>query len=95
MQRALRSRDRGCRFPGCTHDRFIDAHHIKHWVNGGKISLDNLVLLCRRHHRLVHEGSFLSASKNLKLQDIVRLVKKKAAARKFWTGGRKVPEADA
>jgi hypothetical protein len=58
MQRALRSRDRGCRFPGCTHDRFIDAHHIKHCANGGKTSLDNLVLLCRRHHRLVHEGGF-------------------------------------
>jgi hypothetical protein len=58
MQRALRSRDHGCRFPGCTHDRFVDAHHIRHWANGGKTSLDNLVLLCRRHHRLVHEGGF-------------------------------------
>jgi hypothetical protein len=58
MQRALRSRDHGCRFPGCTHDRFIDAHHIRHWANGGETSLDNLVLLCRRHHRLVHEGGF-------------------------------------
>jgi hypothetical protein len=58
MQRALRSRDHGCRFPGCTHDRFVDAHHIRHWANGGKTSLDNLILLCRRHHRLVHEGGF-------------------------------------
>jgi hypothetical protein len=58
MQRALRSRDSGCRFPGCTHDRFNDAHHIRHWANGGETSLDNLVLLCRRHHRLVHEGEF-------------------------------------
>jgi hypothetical protein len=58
MQRALRSRDHGCRFPGCTHDRFVDAHHIRHWANGGETSLDNLVLLCRRHHRLVHEGGF-------------------------------------
>jgi len=58
MQRALRSRDNGCRFPGCTHDRFVDAHHIQHWANGGMTSLDNLVLLCRRHHRLVHEGGF-------------------------------------
>jgi hypothetical protein len=58
MQRALRSRDNGCRFPGCTHDRFVDAHHIRHWANGGETSLDNLVLLCRRHHRLVHEGGF-------------------------------------
>jgi len=58
MHRALRSRDHGCRFPGCTHDRFVDAHHIRHWANGGETSLDNLALLCRRHHRLVHEGGF-------------------------------------
>ena len=58
MQRALRSRDGGCRFPGCTHDRFVDAHHIRHWANGGETSLDNLALLCRRHHRQVHEGGF-------------------------------------
>ena len=58
MQRALRSRGHGCRFPGCTHDRFVDAHHIRHWANGGETSLDNLTLLCRRHHRLVHEGGF-------------------------------------
>jgi hypothetical protein len=58
MQRALRSRDSGCRFPGCTHDRFVNAHHIRHWANGGETSLDNLVLLCSRHHRLVHEGGF-------------------------------------
>jgi len=58
MLRALRSRDHGCRFPGCNHDRFVDAHHIRHWANGGETSLDNLVLLCRRHHRLVHEGGF-------------------------------------
>lgn len=58
MQRALRSRDGGCRFPGCTCRRFVDAHHIRHWANGGETSLENLVLLCRRHHRLVHEGGF-------------------------------------
>ncbi len=58
MQRALRSRDGGCCFPGCTHDLFVDAHHIKHWADGGETSLDNLTLLCRRHHRLVHEGGF-------------------------------------
>ncbi len=57
MQRALRSRDGGCRFPGCTHDRFVDAHHIRHWADGGETSFDNLALLCR-HHRLVHEGGF-------------------------------------
>jgi hypothetical protein len=54
--RALRSRDRGCRYPGCTHTRFVDGHHIEHWAHGGATRLSNLVLLCRRHHRLVHEG---------------------------------------
>ena len=58
MRRALRSRDQGCRFPGCTNTRFVDGHHIKHWADGGETSLDNLVLLCRHHHHLVHEGGF-------------------------------------
>jgi hypothetical protein len=52
----LRSRDRGCRYPGCTHTRFVDGHHVEHWARGGATRLSNLVLLCRRHHRLVHEG---------------------------------------
>jgi hypothetical protein len=56
IRRALRARDDGCRFPGCTHKYFIDGHHIRHWADGGDTSLDNLVQLCRRHHRLVHEG---------------------------------------
>jgi len=54
LRRALESRDRGCRFPGCGL-RFTDAHHIVHWADGGETSLTNLVLLCRRHHRRVHE----------------------------------------
>jgi hypothetical protein len=58
LRRALRSRDGGCRFPGCTHDRFVDAHHIQHWADGGETSVENLVHLCRRHHRLIHEGGF-------------------------------------
>ncbi len=58
MRRALVARDGGCRFPGCTHTKFVDGHHIQHWANGGETCLDNLVLLCRRHHRLVHEGGF-------------------------------------
>lgn len=57
-RRALRSRDRGCRFPGCEHRRFVDAHHIEHWARGGETALENLVELCRHHHRLVHEGDF-------------------------------------
>ena len=58
IMRALRVRDGGCRFPGCTHTRFVDGHHIKHWADGGETKLTNLVLLCRRHHGLVHEGGF-------------------------------------
>jgi hypothetical protein len=57
-RRALQRRDQGCRFPGCTCTRFVDAHHIHHWADGGETNMDNLVLLCRRHHRLVHEGGF-------------------------------------
>jgi len=58
IRRALQARDGGCRFPGCTHTKFVDGHHIRHWADGGETSLDNLVLLCRHHHRLVHEGGF-------------------------------------
>ncbi|MCP4332024.1 MAG: DUF222 domain-containing protein [Gammaproteobacteria bacterium] len=58
MRRALQARDSGCRFPGCNHRRFVDAHHIRHWAEGGDTSIDNLMLLCRHHHRLVHEGGF-------------------------------------
>ena len=56
MHRALRARDEGCRFPGCTHKHFVDAHHIEHWAKGGETKLTNLVQLCRTHHRMVHEG---------------------------------------
>jgi hypothetical protein len=58
MRRALKARDGGCRFPGCTNHKFVDGHHIIHWADGGETSLDNLVLLCRHHHHLVHEGGF-------------------------------------
>jgi len=62
IARALRRRDGGCRFPGCTCERFVDGHHVIHWADGGTIRLDNLVLLCPRHHGLVHEGGFTVAS---------------------------------
>ena len=58
IRRALTARDGRCQFPGCERRRFVDAHHINHWARGGETALDNLVLLCRRHHRLVHEGGF-------------------------------------
>ena len=58
IRRALKRRDGGCRFPGCTCQRFVDAHHIRHWADGGETSMSNLTLLCRHHHRLVHEGGF-------------------------------------
>jgi hypothetical protein len=58
LRRALQSRDRCCRFPGCTQRRFLHAHHIDHWAHGGATELDNLVQLCRFHHRLVHEGGY-------------------------------------
>jgi hypothetical protein len=48
-------RDKGCRFPGCTYSEFTDAHHIQHWVDGGLTNFGNLVTLCGRHHRAVHE----------------------------------------
>ena len=65
IRRALWVRDRGCRFPGCRHTRFLHGHHVRHWLAGGETRLDNLVLLCspappptprrrlvhRRHHR--------------------------------------------
>ncbi|MDQ4143071.1 MAG: HNH endonuclease [Actinomycetota bacterium] len=55
IQRLLRHRDGGCTFPACENKRFLHAHHIHHWVRGGETNMDNLVLICSSHHRLVHE----------------------------------------
>ena len=56
-RRALAARDKHCRFPGCDIPAvWTDAHHIQHWADGGSHQLFNLLLLCRRHHRLLHEG---------------------------------------
>jgi len=57
LRRALRLRDDGCRFPGCT-NRLTDAHHVLAWARGGTTRLANLCSLCRRHHRLVHEHGY-------------------------------------
>jgi hypothetical protein len=54
----LMVRDGGCVFPGCTQRRFVDAHHILHWLDGGPTDVTNLVLLCHRHHHAVHEGGY-------------------------------------
>ncbi len=59
LRRALEARDRCCVFPGCSARRRLDAHHLRHWVrDGGKTEPDNLSLLCRRHHRLMHEVGY-------------------------------------
>jgi hypothetical protein len=57
LRRALEHRDQGCRFPGCGR-RFGQGHHIRHWAHGGPTTLSNLTMLCRRHHRAVHEEGF-------------------------------------
>lgn len=58
LRRALRLRDGGCRFPGCTLRRWVDAHHVVRVSDNGPTRLDNLVTLCRHHHHLVHEGGY-------------------------------------
>lgn len=58
LRRALLARDGGCRFPGCTHTRYLHGHHLRHWVDGGPTSLENALTLCTRHHTLIHEGGF-------------------------------------
>jgi hypothetical protein len=57
LRRALQHRDRGCRFPGCG-VRFGQGHHLRHWAQGGPTTLTNLLILCRRHHRAVHEEGY-------------------------------------
>ncbi|MCY7304185.1 MAG: HNH endonuclease [Thermoleophilia bacterium] len=57
LRRLLEARDAyTCCFPGCERRRHLQAHHREHWAHGGETSLENLVLLCYQHHRLVHEG---------------------------------------
>ena len=59
LRRALFARAGGCcQFPGCSHTRYLHGHHVRHWIDGGATSLDNALLLCTRHHTLVHEGGF-------------------------------------
>jgi hypothetical protein len=58
QRRALLARDKCCCVPGCTHGKWLDAHHVEHWIDGGETNLGNLILLCSHHHRLLHEGGF-------------------------------------
>jgi len=59
LRTALTARDKGCAFPNCTRPaRWSDAHHIRHWLDGGATNLDNMVLLCRRHHRIIHHSEW-------------------------------------
>ena len=58
LRRQLVERDGGCSFPGCCRTRGLHAHHIEHWAAGGETAAGNLVMLCRAHHRLVHEGGW-------------------------------------
>ncbi|HUS66803.1 MAG TPA: DUF222 domain-containing protein, partial [Kofleriaceae bacterium] len=58
LRRALEMRDQTCRFPGCTNRRWLDGHHVQHWIDGGETNLANTMLLCRFHHRFVHEHGY-------------------------------------
>jgi len=82
LRRALQARDRGCRFPGCG-VRHAQGHHLQHWANGGPTRLDNLSLLCWRHHRAVHEEGY-------------QVARDADGALRFGTpGGRPIPEVPA
>ncbi len=58
LRRALYARDRGCTFPGCLRKRYVDGHHLEHWIDGGETTPGNMTLLCTYHHRMLHEGGF-------------------------------------
>jgi hypothetical protein len=58
LRRAVKRRDPYCRWPGCTNSRHWEGHHCVHWADGGATNLDNVVGVCRHHHRLLHEGGY-------------------------------------
>jgi hypothetical protein len=81
LKRALYARDRGCTFPGCHRRRYLDGHHVHHWIDGGETSPDNMTLLCTHHHRLLHEGGY-------------RIVREADDTMRFVTAdGRTIPRA--
>jgi hypothetical protein len=62
LRRAARERDRyRCRFPGCE-SRRTDLHHVRFWANGGETSIENIICMCKMHHRLVHTGRVMIAA---------------------------------
>ena len=80
-RRALKARDRGCRWPGCERQvGWVNAHHIEFWGRGGQTRLNNLVLLCYYHHRLVHEGGWqvLKINRELRFVPPERVVMRQA-----------------
>ena len=80
-RRALRARDKGCRWPGCEREvGWVNAHHIEFWARGGQTKLHNLVLLCHFHHRMVHEGGWqvLKVSRELRFVPPERVVIRRA-----------------
>ena len=93
LRRALAARDRQCRFPGCQNRR-CDVHHVEHWADGGATRLDNLVLLCRHHHRVVHEEGFritLDAAGEVKFLRPDGRPFPAAPPPPFWTGAPLTP----
>jgi len=81
LRRALYARDRHCTFPGCHRKRYLDGHHLEHWIDGGETNPDNITLLCTYHHRLHHEGG-------------VSIVKEADGTLRFITrDGRTIPRA--
>ena len=65
LRSALKIRDGHCQWPGCERDASrCDGHHLVHWAEGGETNLDNLVLMCKRHHRMVHEGEWQLVRRN-------------------------------
>jgi len=68
QRREIRRRDKGCRFPGCTHTEFTDVHHVIHWTNNGPTDIGNLIELCDQHHRAAHElGWKMSGDANVEI----------------------------
>ena len=87
MRRALVARDRHCQYPGYSHERCVEGHHMVHWAHGGETRLDNLVLLCGHHHRKAHEmGERIERADDGRVR-----VTKTPRSETVCTGGRQQP----